>query len=99
VKGIISSVGALMTWTIIPGTGVQTLLIDYYVGQRRHKSSSKEIKEDFHPSDFRESYLTQEGVKTKGRKRQYLLPLYQFRGRQTIFQPIELLQLICQEIL
>jgi hypothetical protein len=25
--------GALMTWNIIPGTGIQTLLIDYYVGQ------------------------------------------------------------------
>jgi hypothetical protein len=22
-----------MTWTIIPGTGIQTLLIDYYAGQ------------------------------------------------------------------
>jgi hypothetical protein len=54
-----------MTWTIIPGTRVQTLLIDYYAGQRRHKISSKKIKQDFHPLDIIESYLTQEGFKTK----------------------------------
>jgi hypothetical protein len=63
--GIISSVGYLITWTIIPSKRLQTLLIDYYAGQRRHKISSNQIKEDFHPSEFREIYLTQEGVKSK----------------------------------
>jgi hypothetical protein len=65
VKGIISSVGALMTWTIIPSIGVQTLLIDYYT---RHKRSSKQVKEDIHPSDFRESYLTQRESKQDEKK-------------------------------
>jgi hypothetical protein len=100
VKGIISNVVALMTLTIIPGTGVQTLLIDYYAGQRKHKRPSKKIKEDFHPSNFRELLDSRESQnKIKGRNRQYLLPLQQFRGRQTVFHPFQLFQLICPEIL
>jgi hypothetical protein len=62
-------VGALMTWTIIPGTGVQTLLIDYYT---RHKRSSKRVKEDIHPPDFRESYLTQRESKQNEKKEKTL---------------------------
>jgi hypothetical protein len=62
-------VGALMTLTIILGTGVQTLLIDYYT---RHKRSSKRVKEDIHPPDFRESYLTQRESKQNEKKEETL---------------------------
>jgi hypothetical protein len=64
VKGIISSVGALMTWTIIPGTGVQTLLIDYYAGQEDIKdlASNKRRLPSFR---LQRELLDSEGVKTK----------------------------------
>jgi hypothetical protein len=35
-KDIIHGMGALMTWTIIPGTGVQIFLVGYYPIIRGH---------------------------------------------------------------
>jgi hypothetical protein len=53
-----------MTWTIIPGTGVQTLLIDYYVGQEDIKdlASNKRRLPSFR---LQRELLDSEGVKTK----------------------------------
>jgi hypothetical protein len=56
--------GALKTWTIIPGRGVQTLLIDYYAGQEDIKDlqSNKRRLPSF---KLERELLDSEGVKTK----------------------------------
>jgi hypothetical protein len=43
-KGIIPSMGALITWTIIPGTVVH-FLIDYYLSTRGQQSSIESVKD------------------------------------------------------
>jgi hypothetical protein len=86
VKGIISSVGALMTWTIIPSMGVQTLLIDYYT---RHKRSSKQVKEDIHPLDLKESYLTQRESKQNEKKEETILSPPSAVQRETDIIPVD----------
>jgi hypothetical protein len=35
-KGIIFGMGSLLTWTIIPGTGVQIFLVGYYPSIEGH---------------------------------------------------------------
>jgi hypothetical protein len=51
------------------------------------------------PLKKRQSFKDQENLRWTLTVRQYLLPLQQFKGRQTLFQLIQLLQLICSEIL
>jgi hypothetical protein len=64
VKGISSSVGALMTWTIIPGMGVQTILIDYYAGEKDIKDLARN-KIRIPSFRLQSESLDSEGVKTK----------------------------------
>jgi hypothetical protein len=47
----------------------------------------------------RSTSLVKDRLRQAETVRQYLLPLQHFRGRQTLFQLIQLLQLICLEIL
>jgi hypothetical protein len=42
-KGIIPSVGGLMTWTIIPGTGVQIFLIGCYPSMRGQQDTVEAV--------------------------------------------------------
>jgi hypothetical protein len=67
VKGIISGMGALMAWTIIPSTIVQTLLIDYYASQEDIKdlASNKRRLPSFR---LQRELLDSEGVKTNEMK-------------------------------
>jgi hypothetical protein len=44
-KGIILDVGALLSWTIIPGTGVQIFLVDYYPSTRDQQSTVESVEE------------------------------------------------------
>jgi hypothetical protein len=53
-KGIIPGVGALLSWTIIPGTGVRIFLVDYYPStrdQQRTVESVEDLRSHEMPSD------------------------------------------------
>jgi hypothetical protein len=66
-KGIIPGMGALMSWTIIPSTGVQILSVGYYPTTGGRQSS---VESYVYPLDFRGSHLTQrESIYLRRRKR------------------------------
>jgi hypothetical protein len=44
-KGIIPGVGALVIWTIIPGTGVQIFLVVYYPSTGGQQSSVEAVED------------------------------------------------------
>jgi hypothetical protein len=60
-----------MTWTIIPGTRVQTLLIDYYVGQEDIKDLAR--KRRLPSFRLQRELLDVEGVK-KNEKKEETIP-------------------------
>ena len=44
-KGTIPGMGALMTWTIIPGTGVQIFLVGYYPSMGGQQSTVEAVED------------------------------------------------------
>jgi hypothetical protein len=74
------------------------------VNLQRHSRSTSLVRDRLRqaetlPLKKRQSFKDPENLRWRLTVRQYLLPLQQFRGRQTLFQLIQLLQLICSEIL
>jgi hypothetical protein len=71
---------------------------------QRHSRSTSLVNDrlrqaEMFPSKKRQSFKDTENLIWRLIVIQYLLPLQHFRGRQTLFQLLQLLQLICSKIL
>jgi hypothetical protein len=71
---------------------------------QRHSRSTSLVKDRLRqaetlPLKKRRSFKDPENLRWRSTVRQYLPPLQRFRGRLTLFHLIQLLQLICSEIL
>jgi hypothetical protein len=74
------------------------------VNLQRHPRSTSLVRDRLRQAETlslkkRQFFKDPENLRWRLTVRQYLLPLQQFRGRQTLLQVIQFLQLICSEIL